>query len=120
MRFAARVGQGNTAKLPATSPRTRMATRNGHPDTTQRTLLSAGPQQPAPRSACVVVIHGEGLGRRADIGDEPVLVGRSQEADLHITHKSVSREHCRIWRDGDDVPDPRPGRHQRHPRQRAR
>src|SRR5690606_38387229 len=31
-----------------------------------------------------------------------VLVGRSQEADLVIAHKSVSREHCRIWRDGDD------------------
>ena len=30
-------------------------------DTTQRTLLSPGPLRPAPRSACVVVIHGEGL-----------------------------------------------------------
>lgn len=79
-----------------------MATRNGTSDTTQRTLLSKGPHQTAPRSACVVVIHGEGLGRRADIDDAQVLVGRSQEADLCIAHKSVSREHCRIWRDGDD------------------
>ena len=30
---------------------------------------------PARRSACVVVIHGEGLGRRADIDEAPVLVG---------------------------------------------
>lgn len=75
---------------------------DSHPnDTTQRTLLSQGPLQPARRSACVVVIHGEGLGRRADIDDAPVLVGRSQEADLVIAHKSVSREHCRIWREGD-------------------
>ena len=72
-----------------------------HSDTTQRTLLSSGPRDPAPRSACVVVIHGEGLGRRADIDTAQVLVGRSQEADLCIAHKSVSREHCRIWRDGD-------------------
>lgn len=64
---------------------------------TQRTMLSGGPRNPGPRSACVVVIHGEGLGRRADIGDAPVLVGRSQEADLVISHKSVSRAHCRIW-----------------------
>lgn len=49
----------------------------------------------------MVVIHGEGLGRRADIGDAPVMVGRSNEADLVIAHKSVSRMHCRIWRDGD-------------------
>ena len=79
-----------------------MATRNGTSDTTQRTLLSAGPHRSEPRSACVIVIHGEGLGRRADIDDTQVLVGRSQEADLCIAHKSVSREHCRIWRDGDD------------------
>ena len=70
-------------------------------DTTQRTLLSPGPLRPAPRSACVVVIHGEGLGRRADIGDAPVLVGRSSESDLVIAHKSVSRAHCRIWGEGD-------------------
>lgn len=69
-------------------------------DSTLRTLHSEGPLRPALRSACVVVIHGEGLGRRADIGEAPVLVGRSQEADLVIAHKSVSREHCRIWRDG--------------------
>ena len=68
-------------------------------DTTQRTLLSPGPLRPAPRSACVVVIHGEGLGRRADIDQSPVVVGRSQEVDLVIVHKSVSREHCRIWRE---------------------
>lgn len=78
-----------------------MATRKGSPDTTQRTLLSAGPQRPGPRSACMVVIHGDGLGNRVDILDAPVLVGRSHEADLRIAHKSVSREHCRIWRDGD-------------------
>jgi len=72
-----------------------------HPhDTTQRTMLSPGPLRPSPRSACVVVIHGEGLGRRADIGDTPVLVGRSSESDLVIAHNSVSRAHCRIWREG--------------------
>ena len=69
-------------------------------DTTQRTLFSPGPDRPAPRSACVVVIHGEGLGKRVDIHDRPILIGRVQDADLLIEHKSVSRRHCRIWRDG--------------------
>ena len=78
-----------------------MSARNGTSDTTQRTMLSSGPHSAAPRSACVVVIHGEGLGRRADIDTAPMLVGRTQEADLCIAHKSVSREHCQIWRDGD-------------------
>src|SRR5690606_1145935 len=55
---------------------------NGPSETTQRTLLSTGPLGTSPRSACVVVIHGEGLGARADIGGARVLVGRSQDADL--------------------------------------
>lgn len=76
-----------------------MARRDGATDleqTTERTLLSPGPERPGPASACVVVIHGEGLGRRADIVGPAVLIGRSREADLHIDHQSVSRTHCRI------------------------
>ena len=83
-------------------PRHGMSQEPDTTQTTQRTLLSSGPARPERRSACVVVIHGEGLGKRADIGDREVIVGRSQEADLPIPHKSVSRQHCRIWRDGED------------------
>jgi len=79
-----------------------MDTRNGPSETTQRTLLSDGPHDASPRSACVVVIHGVGIGGRADIDATRVLVGRSQDADLCIAHKSVSREHCLVWRDGED------------------
>ncbi|MDE2406719.1 MAG: GGDEF domain-containing protein [Xanthomonadaceae bacterium] len=65
-------------------------------DTTQRTLYSDGPARATRRSACVVVIHGEGLGRRLDIGTLPVRIGRSPESDLQVAHKSVSRQHCEI------------------------
>lgn len=68
-------------------------------DTTQRTELSPGPRRGGPQSACVVVIHGEGLGKRVDVGERPVIVGRSHESDLQITHPSISRQHCSIWRD---------------------
>jgi diguanylate cyclase (GGDEF)-like protein len=78
-----------------------MSQRDTDPITTQLTRLSDGPRHSGPRSACVVVIHGEGLGKRADIEETPVVVGRSQEADLHIPHKSVSRQHCEIWRQDD-------------------
>ena len=67
------------------------------PDTTQRTLLSAGPDTPGSLVACVVVIHGAGLGKRVDIRDTPVVIGREHESDLHILHPSVSRRHCEIW-----------------------
>ncbi|GAB3304961.1 diguanylate cyclase [Luteimonas notoginsengisoli] len=79
-----------------------MDNRNGPSETTQRTLLSDGPHTASPRSACVVVIHGVGLGGRVDIDASRVLVGRSQDADLCIAHKSVSREHCQLWREGDE------------------
>lgn len=79
-----------------------MSSDDENPPTTQRTILSAGPRTAAPRAACVVVIHGEGLGRRADVEERAMVVGRSQEADLHIPHKSVSRQHCHFWRDGDE------------------
>lgn len=66
-------------------------------DTTQRTLLSSGPNQPEAQTACIVVIHGEGLGKRTDIRDARVTVGRDHACDLHILHPSVSRRHCEIW-----------------------
>lgn len=78
-----------------------MSEAKDDPLTTQRTVLSSGPDRPGQQSACVVVIHGEGLGRRVDVGATPVLVGRSHEADLQIAHASVSRRHCSIWRDED-------------------
>src|SRR5690606_2565029 len=70
-------------------------------NTTQRTLLSAGPDRPLPRAACLVVILGEGLGARMDIGAAPVLVGRSHAAALRRAPKSVAREHGRSWHAGD-------------------
>lgn len=69
------------------------------PNTTQRTQHSDGPLPSSPRSACIVVIHGEHLGRRVDIEDRQVMIGRSDEAELHFNHRSVSREHCLIWRE---------------------
>jgi len=75
--------------------------RDDDRDTTQRTELSPGPRGNGPQTACVVVIHGEGLGKRVDVGEKPVIVGRSQECDLHIPHPSVSRQHCSIWRDAE-------------------
>lgn len=70
------------------------------PSTTQRTLLSPGPDGPGPTPACLVVIHGEGLGRRVDVDARPVVVGRAPDADLQLPHASVSRRHCELAREG--------------------
>ena len=55
---------------------------NNADDSTHRTLFSAGPAQPIPRSASVIVIHGEALGKRIHIDQLPILIGRSQDASL--------------------------------------
>ncbi len=67
------------------------------PDTTERTILSPGPRSPGEQSACVVVIHGAGIGQRVDVGETPVRIGRDRECELFIQHPSVSRRHCEIW-----------------------
>ncbi|MBB1088989.1 GGDEF domain-containing protein [Lysobacter sp. SG-8] len=79
-----------------------MSDQNTDPTTLQPTQPSPGPRRGAPRSACVVVIHGEGLGKRADIDGTPLLIGRAQEADLCLPGKSVSRRHCEIRQSGED------------------
>src|SRR3546814_6481936 len=63
-------GHGIAATLQSRSARRDMDNRNGQSETTQRTLLSDGPHRAVPRSACVVVIHGAGLGGRADRSEE--------------------------------------------------
>ena len=75
-------------------------TRPDEPQTTLRTEISGGPSRPAGHAACLVVIYGQSIGQRADVGATPVLVGRSEDADLHIPHRSVSRRHCEVYRVG--------------------
>jgi diguanylate cyclase (GGDEF)-like protein len=79
-----------------------MNRRSEDGSTTRRTILSSGPDRPETNVACLVVIHGEGLGKRIDIGEQPVVIGRTHDADLRIGHASVSRRHCEVWREGDE------------------
>ncbi len=75
--------------------RTLSAMSRPDPQTTQRLRLNLGDSGGRP-GARVVVIHGENLGAQIEIGDKPVVVGRSVACDLQIPHASVSRQHCRI------------------------
>lgn len=49
--------------------------------------------------ACLVVLQGQRLGQRIDLGDDPLIIGRSPEVEFQVVERSVSREHCRIWRE---------------------
>ena len=63
---------------------------------TQKEAVVARPARPGAPDACLVVIYGPELGRRAQLGRAPFLVGRSAKTDLPIDQESVSRQHARI------------------------
>jgi diguanylate cyclase (GGDEF)-like protein len=48
------------------------------------------------REACVVVIYGPDLGKRAALNQSDFEIGRSPKSDLPIDQESVSRHHARI------------------------
>ncbi len=51
----------------------------------------------------LVVVSGALLGTQLDIDELPVLIGRAAGCTLTLAHPSVSRNHCRIHREGDQV-----------------
>ncbi len=50
--------------------------------------------------ACLVVIYGPELGKRAALGHGTFEIGRSSKSDLAIDQESISRHHARISFDG--------------------
>ena len=50
--------------------------------------------------ACLVVIYGPELGKRASLGQAVFEIGRSSRSDLPIDQESISRHHARISYDG--------------------
>lgn len=65
--------------------------------TTQRGKLRA--LAPVEGQAFLLISQGEGAGRQIELKDTPLIVGRSSECDLRLLNRSVSRLHCRVWRD---------------------
>jgi len=54
----------------------------------------------SPDSACLVVIYGPELGKRASLGQGNFEIGRSSRSELPIDQESISRHHARITFDG--------------------
>lgn len=70
--------------------------------TTQRRTLRPAHDYDArssPVSACLVVLQGQRLGQRIDVGDAPLVIGRAPECDFQIMERSISRQHATIWQE---------------------
>jgi diguanylate cyclase (GGDEF)-like protein len=50
------------------------------------------------RHACLVVIFGAEIGRRIELGEPDVVIGRASSADLQLDSDSVSRTHAIVSR----------------------
>ena len=49
----------------------------------------------------LIVVSGMLLGQQMELSDVPIIIGRASECALSMPHPSVSRQHCRIWREAD-------------------
>jgi diguanylate cyclase (GGDEF)-like protein len=66
--------------------------------TQRRSTRPPGDSADGASPACLVVIHGHGLGQRVELDGRPCVIGRSPDVEFTIDHRSVSRRHCRVWR----------------------
>jgi serine phosphatase RsbU (regulator of sigma subunit) len=58
---------------------------------------------PDDRAHYLVVVEGEGTGRRMELGAKPIVIGREPPADLVLPDNRISRKHCRVGLVLDDV-----------------
>jgi diguanylate cyclase (GGDEF)-like protein len=67
------------------------------------TRVSRIPDETPAQQACLVVIHGSGLGRKYVLASNTLVVGRSAKSDIQIDQESVSRAHSHFMPTGKSV-----------------
>jgi diguanylate cyclase (GGDEF)-like protein len=70
---------------------------------TQVTVVSRVADKPVTKEAALVVIYGHDLGRKHDLSQATVTIGRSSRSDLQVDQESVSRAHARILNTGKTI-----------------
>ncbi|HZP65418.1 MAG TPA: GGDEF domain-containing protein [Rudaea sp.] len=69
--------------------------------TDRHTVAQPPPREDDTFKPRLIVVSGVMLGFQLELGSALVVVGRASECGLSLPHPSVSRHHCRIWREGD-------------------
>lgn len=71
-----------------------------NPKTDRATILEPSvTQETQGANPRLIVVSGLLLGQQVELGDEPVTIGRSPDCAVALQHPSVSRLHCKIWRE---------------------
>ncbi|MSP62543.1 MAG: GGDEF domain-containing protein [Myxococcales bacterium] len=64
------------------------------------TVISKISERPLGKEACLVMIYGAELGKKFNLDQATINIGRSSRADIQIDQESVSRNHARISNTG--------------------
>jgi two-component system cell cycle response regulator len=70
------------------------------PENTVVTIVSPNPlkKERASQAGCLVVIVGAEMGKRVELGDDELVIGRSSSAGLQLDMDNVSRSHASVAR----------------------
>jgi len=72
-------------------------------DDTVAALPSAIGIDTAPRQGHLIVIRGNNIGETHPVPGPTMVIGRASGADLRLDDEGVSRFHCRLRHDGDEI-----------------
>src|SRR5579871_4427531 len=67
------------------------------------TVISKISERPVGKEACLVVICGLELGKKFNLDQATISLGRSSKADIQIDQESVSRNHAKIVNTGKSI-----------------
>src|SRR5262249_30025700 len=67
------------------------------------TVVSRLSDKPVAKEACLVVIYGTDLGRKFNLDQPALVIGRSSKSDVQVDQESVSRSHAKIINTGKTV-----------------
>ena len=75
------------------------SSKDQHSETDRHTVAESARLNEGTVNPRLIVVSGMMLGLRIELTDVPVIIGRSSECGLALPHPSVSRQHCRVWRE---------------------
>jgi len=67
------------------------------------TVVSRQADKPAGKEAALVVIYGNDLGRKFNLNQPAMIIGRSSKSDLQVDQESVSRSHAKLLNTGKTI-----------------
>ncbi len=57
--------------------------------------------KPVSERPLLIIEEGEHIGLRVTIDKDELVIGRGEECDLTLNDRAISRQHARIWREGE-------------------